>query len=399
MRALQPLSASLFGTLGRIAPRAIMRSLSRTGVAVAALALAVSVIVGVSVMITSFRGTVTTWLEGALTADVFISAPASGLLETVNLDPKLTEELQTVPGVTQVLTARDVPVLAPDYPALPPVNLVAVSHDLGDQSRRYTWLTVPREEVWDALEAGAIVVTESFAYRRRLSPDTNVLTLLTDDGPRDFPIVGVYHHYGSDQGIVLMADVVYREYFADPWVSSYALFLQPEAGSEGVVENVRQLVADQGLIVQSTGALRTQVFAIFDRAFSITATLRSLAAVVAFIGILSALMALQLDQRRVLGTMRALGLTAGQLWRLTLLETGLMGLAAGLFAIPIGLLLAKMLIDVINVRAFGWTFTYLVPIGALLQAVLIALAAALLAGIYPAWRVSRLAPAEAIRNE
>lgn len=399
MRALQPLSGHVFGTLGRIAPRAIMRSLSRTGVAVAALALAVSVIVGVSVMITSFRGTVTAWLDGALAADVFVSAPAGGLLETVNLDPALTEKLQSIPGVAQVLTARDVPVLAPDYPELPPVNLVAVSHDLADQSRRYVWLTVPREEAWDAMNAGAIVVTESFAYRRGITQAANVLTLLTDDGPRDFPIVGVYHHYGSDQGIVLMSDSVYRENFADPWVSSFALFLKPQTGSDSVLESVRRQVAEQGLVVQSTGTLRTQVFAIFDRAFSITATLRSLAAVVAFIGILSALMALQLDQRRVLGTMRALGLTAGQLWRLTLLETGLMGLAAGLFAIPIGLLLAKMLIDVINVRAFGWTFTYLVPVGSLLQAVIIALAAALLAGIYPAWRVSRLAPAEAIRNE
>ncbi len=399
MRIVQPITGRLFGTLGSMAPRFITRSLSRTGVAVAALALAVSVIVGVSVMITSFRGTVTTWLDGALTADIFISAPTSGLLETVNLDPKLAGQLQRVPGVGGVLTARDVPVLAPDYPELPPVNLIAVSEDLADRSRRYLWHTMPKEEVWDVMEEGAIVVTESFAYRRGITPDKNTLTLLTDAGPQSFPVVGVYHHYGSDQGIVLMAESVYRKHYADPWVSSFALFLAPEAQSESVVESVRVLVAEQGLVVQSTRELRTQVFAIFDRAFSITAALRSLAAVVAFIGILSALMALQMDQKRTFGTMRALGLTGGQLWRLTLLETGLMGLAAGLFALPIGLLLAKMLIDVINVRAFGWTFAYIVPAGSLLQAVFIAMTAALLAGAYPAWRVARLAPAEAIRND
>ena len=399
MRAVQPITGRLFGTLGAMAPRSINRSLSRTGVAVAALALAVSVIVGVSVMITSFRGTVTTWLDGALTADVFISAPTSGLLETVNLDPGLADQLQRVPGVARVLTARDVPVLAPDYPELPPVNLVAVSADLADRSRRYLWLARPREEVWDAMEDGAIVVTESFAYRRGITPEKSTLTLLTDAGPQSFPVVGVYQHYGSDQGIVLMAASVYRKLYADPWVSTYALFLTPNAGSENVEESVRLVVAEQGLTVQSTRELRTQVFAIFDRAFSITAALRSLAAVVAFIGILSALMALQMDQKRTFGTMRALGLTGGQLWRLTLLETGLMGLAAGLFALPIGLLLAKMLIDVINVRAFGWTFAYLVPAGSLLQAVFIAMTAALLAGAYPAWRVARLAPAEAIRND
>lgn len=399
MRVVQPFLGRVVGTLGRIAPRAIARSLSRTGVAVAALSLSVSVIVGVSVMIASFRGTVTTWLDGALTADVFISAPASGLLETVNLDPELAVQLQNLPSVSKVLTARDVPVLAPDYPRLPPVNLVAVSDDLAERSRRYLWLAVPKEDVWDAMQNGAIIVTESFAYRRGITSEANTLRILTDNGPRSFPIVGVYYHYGTDQGIVLMSDAVYRKHFADPWVSSFALFLTPEAQSAHVVENARRLLADQGLNVQSTGELRTQVFTIFDRAFNITAALRSLAAVVAFIGVLSALMALQIDQKRTLGTMRALGLTGGQLWRLTLLETGLMGLAAGLFALPIGLLLAKMLIDVINVRAFGWTFSFLVPPSSLLQAVLIALTAALLAGAYPAWRVAHLAPAEAIRYE
>ncbi|MDE2931575.1 MAG: FtsX-like permease family protein [Chloroflexota bacterium] len=399
MRLVQPVLGRAIGTLGRTAPRAIARSLSRTGVAVAALSLSVSVIVGVSVMIASFRGTVTTWLDGALTADVFISAPASGLLETVNLDPELAVQLQNLPGVSKVLTARDVPVLAPDYPDLPPVNLVAVSDDLAERSRRYLWLAVPKEDVWDAMQNGAIIVTESFAYRRGITSEANTLRILTDNCPRSFPIVGVYYHYGTDQGIVLMSDAVYRKHFADPWVSSFALFLTPEAQSAQVVENARRLLADQGLSVQSTGELRTQVFTIFDRAFNITAALRSLAAVVAFIGVLSALMAIQIDQQRTLGTMRALGLTSGQLWRLALLETGLMGLAAGVFALPIGLLLAKMLINVINVRAFGWTFSFLVAPGSMLQAVLIALTAALLAGAYPAWRVAHLAPAEAIRYE
>ncbi len=401
MRVLQPVSGLLFGTLGRIAPRAVVRSLSRTGVAVAALALAVSVIVGVSVMIGSFRGTVTAWLEGALAADVYISAPSSGLLETTNIDPSLTALLQAAPGVTHVATGRDVPVLAPDYPDLPPVNLVAISTNPQQvtPARRFIWLTVNQDELWNAMQDGAIIVSESFAYRRRITEEANTLTLLTDRGPRDFPIVGVFYHYGTDQGIVLMADAVYRELYADPWVSSFVLFLAPGTNSESAIENVRRLVADQGLVVQGTRALRNQVFAIFDRAFAITAALRSLVAIVAFIGILSALMALQLDQKRTLGTMRALGLTAGQLWRLTFLITGLMGLAAGLFALPIGLLLARLLIDVINVRAFGWTFAYIVSAGSLVQAVVIALVAALAAGVYPAWRVARLVPAEAIRNE
>jgi putative ABC transport system permease protein len=75
MRNITPITVRLFGVLGRMAPRAVIRSLSRTSIAVAALTVAVSVIVGISVMISSFRSTVAEWLEITLGADIFISPP------------------------------------------------------------------------------------------------------------------------------------------------------------------------------------------------------------------------------------------------------------------------------------------------------------------------------------
>ena len=64
------------GLLGRMAPRDITRALSRTSVAIAALMVAVSVIIGVSVMIGSFRSTVNDWLAATLQADIYISPPS-----------------------------------------------------------------------------------------------------------------------------------------------------------------------------------------------------------------------------------------------------------------------------------------------------------------------------------
>src|SRR5690606_28111734 len=108
----------------------------------------------------------------------------------------------------------------------------------------------------------------------------------------------------------------------------------------------------------------------------------------------NALLLLQLEKQREVGVMRALGLTGGQLWRLVMVETGLMGLAAGLFSMPAGYALALILIYVINRRSFGWTLQLQFKPEVFLQALLIALAAALLAGIYPAWKMSRMAAAE-----
>jgi putative ABC transport system permease protein len=110
-------------------------------------------------------------------------------------------------------------------------------------------------------------------------------------------------------------------------------------------------------------------------------------------------MALQLERAREYAVLRATGVTPGGLFGLIALQTGLMGLLAGLLALPLGLVLAKLLILVINQRAFGWSLQTLVPVQVLFEALLLALAAALLAGLYPAWRMSRTQPAAALREE
>jgi putative ABC transport system permease protein len=121
--------------------------------------------------------------------------------------------------------------------------------------------------------------------------------------------------------------------------------------------------------------------------------------VVAFIGVLSAMMSLQLDKRRQLGILRAIGLTARQLWTLVLLETGLMGAVAGLLAMPTGYILAVILVNIINRRSFGWTLQMQVESWPFMQAFLVAVSASLLAGLYPAWRIIKRNTAEAIRYE
>jgi putative ABC transport system permease protein len=92
-------------------------------------------------------------------------------------------------------------------------------------------------------------------------------------------------------------------------------------------------------------------------------------------------------------------MTPRQLWGMTLLETGLMGSVAGLLAIPLGFVLAWILIHVINVRSFGWTLQMQITPAYFWQAALVAIAAALLAGLYPAWAMGRMGVAQAIREE
>jgi putative ABC transport system permease protein len=131
----------------------------------------------------------------------------------------------------------------------------------------------------------------------------------------------------------------------------------------------------------------------------VTEVLRLLAVIVAMIGILSALMAVQLERAAEFGLLRALGFTPGQVYGMVVAQTGATGLIAGLLAVPTGIGLAMMLIEVINLRSFGWTLHTVVPLQTLAGGLAAAVIAALLAGLYPAWKMSRTPPAAALRDE
>jgi len=155
----------------------------------------------------------------------------------------------------------------------------------------------------------------------------------------------------------------------------------------------------QEVIIRSNQGLREASLEVFDRTFTVTVVLRLLAVLVAFVGVLSALMALQLERSRELAVLRANGMTPRQLWQYVTSQTGVMGLMAGLLAVPLGLILATVLVYVINRRSFGWTLQFNITPEILLQAVALALVAALLAGLYPSYKMAQANPADALREE
>src|SRR5262249_1543592 len=150
-----------------------------------------------------------------------------------------------------------------------------------------------------------------------------------------------------------------------------------------LISALRERVAgSQHVMIRSNRALRDASLEIFDRTFAITAVLRLLILGGAFVGIFSALMALHLAAARAHGVLRALGLTPGQVWRVVTAQTSLMGAVAGALAVPVGIVLAAVLVFVINRRSFGWTMPLDIAPLVLAQGLLLAVAAAFLAGLY-----------------
>lgn len=396
MQLFRPAGGRLFGLLGRMAARDVVAALSRTSVAIAALMIAMSVTVGVGIMVGSFRQTVISWLNTSLQADIYVSPPglSAGRVDAT-LDPAVVDALANAPGVTDAVRYRNIQARYGE-------NLVQVlGIDLSERGQQaYTLVAGSREESWAAFQNGAVLVSEPFAYRYNIPPQGGAITLQTDNGPQTFTVAGVYYDYSSDQGIVIMPLQRFQQLWNDRRISSLSLRVAEGQDVDAVIEQLRQRVAQsQEVVIQSNRGLREGTLVIFDRTFAITSVLQLLATVIAFVGVLSALMALQLERARELGVMRANGLTPRQVWGVVLGQTGLMGFTAGLLALPVGLLVAIVLVYVINRRSFGWTLRIEYPPEVFVQALLLALLAALLAGIYPAFRMARTSPSVALREE
>jgi putative ABC transport system permease protein len=356
---------------------------------------ALSVTVGVSVMVSSFRTAVVEWLGQTLRADAYVTAaPLVAARNEAQLPRALADRLRALPGVASVGTARGVTVSAgPDS-----VRLTVLDIDPERQDPRL--LKGDRAQALAAFRnQEAVLVSEPFAYKRGVAVGAR-LALDTERGRRDFPVAGVFRDYGSDAGTVLMSRRTYDRYFDDPFISSVALYAAPGVSVDALVREVRAAAhPGEELLVRSNRALREAALEVFDHTFEVTSVLRLLALVVAAFGVTSALMALELERTRELGVLRALGFTGGQVAALVSVETGLLGLVAGLLALPLGGMLAWILVFVINRRSFGWTMDLASGPGSLLLAPLLGIVAGLVGGLYPAWLMSRTSPAEALRDE
>jgi putative ABC transport system permease protein len=392
---IRPILGALNGLIGKMSVRGVVTELSRTSVAVAALVVAVAASVGVGVMVDSFRVTVVSWLESQLQADIYVQPPSAVARKAdAQLQAELVRMFKETKGVASVHSVFSEDVMT----TFGSSNLVTTS--LGAKASESYQTKEIQDGFWEQFaQEEVIMISEAYAYRFGIGMGDS-LGIMTDKGMQSFPIQAIYFDYASDMGTITMNRSLYDRYFDNRAISGLALYADDKTEVDVLVNRLRdRAVGVQEVFIRSNKGLREASIEIFDRTFTVTVVLRLLAVVVAFVGILSSLMALQLERAREHAVLRANGMTPGQLWNYVITQTGVMGVIAGVLSIPLGLLISYVLVYVINLRSFGWTLEFMVSPSLLIQAVGLAVGAALLAGIYPSWKMARANPADALRSE
>lgn len=393
------------GSLRLIAADQSARHPGRNAVTVSALMVGLSIMIGVVVMVRSFRDTVEFWVDETVMADLIV-APQSWLQgkqagqASRALPGSWRPTLSSIDGIAAVDIYRDVYVDVAGQP------VALVSRDLRLHAQRSRYLMVHGDSsaaLRRAAETGGALLSEVLANRLRVREGDQV-SITTPAGPVAVSVEGIFYDYATDGGKMVMDRTWYQQQWHDDRATVYSVYLAAGADVEQVRQSIVTHVAGMdGMtlppLVIRNHELRKEILDIFDRSFVLTYVLEAIAVLVAVLGIVNTLVTAVLERRREFAALRAIGASTRQVERLVLWEAAYLGLIGAALGVVGGLLLALLLIHVINKQSFGWTIQMTVPGGVILQAVGLALTSALVAGYWPARWAARQPVVEGLREE
>ncbi|WP_084862368.1 ABC transporter permease [Salibaculum halophilum] len=348
--------------------------------ALMALLLAMAANIGVSTMVSSFRMTFTGFLDQRLFAELYVEA----------------EDTTQGAAVADFVQDRGATVL--------PIQWVD-THIAGQAAEVYgtrvapayveNWRFIAQDgtdsAVWDRVADGAAaIINEQLARRADLWPG-DPLPLAAD---RTLPIAGVVGDYGNPIGQVVIGEGLFERLFPAAAPERFGLVTDTPAALRAALQDDLGLAAGQ---ITDQAALKQFSLGVFERTFTVTAALNVLTLAVAGFAILMSLLTLAAMRVPQLAPAWALGLTRASLGRLEVLRALVLAALTGLVALPLGLALAWLLLAVINVEAFGWRLPMFLFPGDYAVLGGFALLAALLAALWPAWRLARTPPSELLK--
>ncbi len=356
-------------------------------VAVSGVVASLSLAVALTVMVASFRDSVTRWLDVVLPADLYArTAEGSAAGDAAFLEPGFVQAAAQADGVARTSTQRVRPMLLD--PALPAVTLLA--RPLQDAARSLPLLegplSVPPGQV-------GVYVSEAMAdlYGARPGQPFPRLSQAFPAQPPVF-VAGTWRDYARQSGAVAMDRDDYVRLTGDTGVNDLLLWLAPGADAGAVQATLRRLAqvhgAPEGLLEFATSQdIRAISLRIFDRSFAVTYWLQAVAIGIGLFGVAASFSAQVLARRKEFGLLQHLGLTRRQVLAVVAGEGAAwtaIGSAAGL---ALGIAVSVVLVHVVNPQSFHWTMDLLLP-----WVRLLALCAAVVAaGTLTAWLAGRAA--------
>lgn len=345
------------------------QNLPRLSLALMALMLALAANIGVGTMVASFRATFVGWIDQRLVAELNVT-PADPS-EAQRLRDWLTDRADAILPVQRVEATL----------STQPAEIYAMADHA---TFRDHWPMLDAAGAhWDTLAAGSGVMINEQLHHRAGLPLGAALDL---PGIGPLPVIGIYPDYGNPRSQAIIGLDLFDRNFPGTPIRQLALRTNDPGTLRAALLDEFGLTAQQ---ITERGAARALSLAIFERTFIITGALNVLTLSVAALALFASLVTLSGMRLVQLAPLWALGLTPAHLAGLELTRAVVLAALTMACALPVGLLLAQVLLAVINVQAFGWRLPMILFPRDWAQLALWAGLAVLAAASLPAWRLWR----------
>jgi putative ABC transport system permease protein len=407
-RAIMLLVFPASRTVRYVASRSGRRRLLRNTVSFGMIAITLSFAIMIGGIQSGVLEALQQGIQEALGADIILVANQSIPVSFTNNLTSLQQVARATP-----LSPSDHPAKALGKSGNSTIGILAVDPSVFPSIISYTFVNSfdasrPYSEL--ATNNQTLLIPDSLASKLGVVTGDS-LPILTDlNKTVSFIVAGVFtgpvlqyirfgEHFASDSIVVSFASQ--REYFGgEEKAPLFLVDLQPQYKSQAT--SIAHVIADRfphydfSQNSLTLGELLSLVNDTINRIFALILLILYFALLIASLGIGATMIMSVSDRKREIGLLRSQGMSRLQVTGLFLGEGTLLGLFGFLLAIPGGLLLLKGATN--STSLAGFFIPFIVPYGAIAQALILALIAVLIGSLYPAVRASRLEITQALEQ-
>jgi putative ABC transport system permease protein len=350
-------------------------------VAISGVVAALSLAVALTVMVASFRTSVTHWLDVVLPAPLYMRAATSvATADVLYFSPEFVQATAQLPGVQRVAGVRTVP-LQLDA-AQPAVMLVARNIDDAAQTLPLVsgpvhaangvpadavpiYVSEAMVDLYGARLGGIFKLNMPLGQQNRAWAATNSIATINST---TYYIAGVWRDYARQFGTIAIDQRDYVRISGDTRVNDLSLWLHEGAQASAVMDVVRALAvqtygtgADALLEFASADEIRAVTLKIFDRSFAVTYWLQAVAIAIGLFGVAASFSAQVLARRKEFGLLAHLGLTRRQILQVVAGEGAAWTAIGSIAGCALGLMVSGILVHVVNPQSFHWSMDLTVP--------------------------------------
>jgi putative ABC transport system permease protein len=380
----------------RLARGAVIRDSARSALTVGALLVGVAMIVSVGVVALNARQAASAWLIDVVPGDEVVTAIVPAAIDETGP----ASELAAVAGVARV---SPIATFGVAYQGVRLDAAAVIGHDLLTDGR-ITFVAGDRTAGLNGLDGGGtVLLPRSVADRLGLRLGDTMRLALGGGATAEMRIAGIVARglpgRSAETVFVGWPDATAR--FGVLGADSFAVRFAPGqavSARPALEQAARQLALEPASLDAIGGAISdalSQVFGLFD-------ALAAASVLVAGLGIVNTLTMSVLERVREIGVLRAAGMTRRQVWRMVVVEAGILGIVGAVLGSLAGLAGGAALIVLAGGSSAAGLFgagSLEIPWATIGLAALFAIAVAMLAAYYPARLASGLSIVRAVQFE